>query len=150
MSKSNYRDNYGMMDIYGRGIIMAKRSFQFGVLYFTGAVINIALNYYLIPKMGIMGAAISTLVAYFYISIVSAILSKKYYEQTFEWMKIIKITFLAILLYSLIHFINVDLLLSIFLKIIVLVTFAIVVYFLIIKKDDRVKFKEFITKRIIK
>jgi O-antigen/teichoic acid export membrane protein len=50
----------------------------YGTIYSaSGALINVILNFTLIPKMGVMGAALSTLVAYFVSSVLLNVLFKK-------------------------------------------------------------------------
>ncbi len=56
------------------------------------AIINIGLNYILIPKMGIHGAAIATISSFAIGSILSARIGKKYFALPFPKNEIIKIS----------------------------------------------------------
>lgn len=58
-------------------------------MYFSifGAVITIVLNVWLIPKVGIMAAAYTTLLAYGSMAIVSYLVGKKYYQVPYNLKK---------------------------------------------------------------
>ena len=53
------------------------------------AVLNILLNYILIPQIGIMGAAYATLISFFAVFISSYFLAKKTFFIPYNWKKII-------------------------------------------------------------
>ena len=55
------------------------------------AVINLLLNYWLIPKMGMQGAAIATLSSFVLGSILSAVLGRKCFKLPFPYIDFIKI-----------------------------------------------------------
>ncbi len=55
------------------------------------AVINIGLNYWLIPKMGIQGAAIATITSFAVGSILSAFFGRRYFTLPFPFIELIKI-----------------------------------------------------------
>jgi O-antigen/teichoic acid export membrane protein len=59
------------------------------------AIINIALNYWLIPKMGIQGAAIATISSFAAGSILSAFWGRKYFSLPFPLSEILKIIIAA-------------------------------------------------------
>ena len=67
------------------------------------AVINVALNYYLIPTMAMKGAAIATLASFIIGAILSAILGRKHFALPFPVSDFIKIvfatSFMALFLY---------------------------------------------------
>jgi O-antigen/teichoic acid export membrane protein len=64
---------------------------------FTGAAITLILNLWLIPKIGILGAAITTLITYFSMVLVGYFLSRKYYPIPYDLPRILitlSVTFL--------------------------------------------------------
>ena len=64
---------------------------------FTGAAITLVLNLWLIPKIGILGAAITTLITYFSMVLVGYFLSRKYYPIPYDLPRILitlSVTFL--------------------------------------------------------
>ncbi len=65
-----------------------------------GAVVTLALNFWLVPIMGYMGAAWATLICYFSIMFVSYFLGQKHYYINYDLKKIGLFTGLALLLYA--------------------------------------------------
>lgn len=61
---------------------------RFG-MYFSiiGAIITVILNVWLIPTIGIMGAAYATLIAYFCMAVISYLVGKKYYPVNYNLNK---------------------------------------------------------------
>lgn len=57
-----------------------KKSKQIMLSSFEGAIINIILNYILIPKVGVLGACVATAVSYMYIAIYRMLKLKRYFK----------------------------------------------------------------------
>jgi O-antigen/teichoic acid export membrane protein len=53
-----------MNTIVGAGLFIQRRTDVIGSLVVGGAALNIGLNLYLVPRLGILGAAVATLVSY--------------------------------------------------------------------------------------
>jgi len=66
-------------------------------LTLSSSIINIILNIVLIPTMGILGAAIATLVAYLMLSLLVILSSYKYIYVKLNLKQIIKYTCIAVL-----------------------------------------------------
>lgn len=64
------------------------------------AVINIALNYFLIPEMGIHGAAIATLSSFAIGCLMSAYFGQKYFSLPFPVNDVIKIIFSTLVMFA--------------------------------------------------
>lgn len=62
------------------------------------AVINIGLNYWLIPTMGIKGAAIATISSFSVGSILSAIIGRQCFKLPFPWSDFFKIVFSSLVM----------------------------------------------------
>lgn len=70
---------YGMYTVYMTGANI-RRMTWLGAIYVTAAaVLNIALNLVLIPRYGAMGAAISTLLAYVLLALVTLVVNQRIY-----------------------------------------------------------------------
>ena len=83
----------------------------------AGGLLNIVLNYFLIPVYGIVGAAIGTAVAYFVMNSVGIILLKKRNLMTppyWEWFKTLLLTLLFLGVTS---YLNWNITLGLFIKI---------------------------------
>ncbi|MEE4312451.1 MAG: flippase [candidate division KSB1 bacterium] len=65
----------------------------------AGAILNVALNYILIPRMGIMGAAYATLVSYVFMAFLFYAMAKHLYPVKYEWWRIIKVMVTGFLLF---------------------------------------------------
>jgi O-antigen/teichoic acid export membrane protein len=72
------------------------------MITFAGAVITVALNIILIPKLHYLGAAIATFSCYLFMMIISYVLGQKYYPVPYPKKKLISYLVLVVLIY-LIH-----------------------------------------------
>ena len=82
---------YGMYLVLLPYYIHLKKSFILGSITFIATAFNLVGNYYLIKIYdGIIGAAISTMIAYFLMFILSFIVFKLYYINEFKDFKIFK------------------------------------------------------------
>ena len=79
---------WGMGDIAGIGLMKTNRTRALATLNLTAAVINVALIYVLIPKLGIVGAAAATCICQFLKTVAIFILSHKHYPVPFEYRRI--------------------------------------------------------------
>lgn len=67
----------GCLPILGAGIFIKKQTKALMLLVVASAALNMALNYALVPKMGIVGAGIATLVSYLLLSIGASIVGRR-------------------------------------------------------------------------
>jgi O-antigen/teichoic acid export membrane protein len=65
----------------------------------AGALITIALNWFLIPYMGYMGCAIASFVCYGFMMIVSYKLGQKYYPVPYAWKKLAAYVMICVVLF---------------------------------------------------
>jgi O-antigen/teichoic acid export membrane protein len=82
------------------GVILKKRTQAQALIFFIGAVINIGLNFLLIPRYGIMGAACSTITTYIIIMIALLAYTMKLMEVRFEWLRLFKIVITAAIFFK--------------------------------------------------
>ncbi|MEE9166460.1 MAG: oligosaccharide flippase family protein [Candidatus Neomarinimicrobiota bacterium] len=73
------------------GIYFEKKTFYIPIITGGGAVINVGLNFVLIPPFGMMGAAAATIAGYFAMSIITFFVAKRLYPVPYEWRKIVRI-----------------------------------------------------------
>jgi O-antigen/teichoic acid export membrane protein len=85
----------GLCHYYGKSFELREKTFVLPIVYSVPAALNLVLNILLIPYIGIKGAAISTLVAYFCCFILLRIVGAKYIKWDYPWK-----TFLAAVLSS--------------------------------------------------
>jgi O-antigen/teichoic acid export membrane protein len=77
------------------GIYIEKKTQHLPLVAFTGAFINVAANFLLIPPLGIMGAAVATLLSYAIMTVVLYFIVQRFYPVEYEWLRIAKIAFSA-------------------------------------------------------
>ena len=81
---------FGFYLISGIGIFEVKNSL-FPDNFWTGALINLILNYVLIPEYGLQGAAIASSVSALCANMLSMWLSNWYYRIEWDWLKYLSI-----------------------------------------------------------
>lgn len=105
-----------------------------------GAVITLILNFVLVPFMGYMGAAWATLICYFSIMFISYLLGQKYYPINYNLKKIGLFIGLALLLYFISLFLNIQ---NGFFKYFVH-SILLIIYLLVVIVSERDNIKRFI------
>lgn len=98
--------------------------------YFTGlaAVINLALNYFLIPMIGVSAAAMTTAISYLVLALVTGRVSRNYIEWSFPWKSTAKYLIASLVMFLFLTFITLPLsegFILLFIKIVI----GIVIYF---------------------
>ena len=96
----------GVYLIFLPGFYFNKKLHLISLIEWSAAIINVILNLIMIPKLGILGAAIATALSYLTLCIISYFKGKKYLELNYQWINISKttvITFTAIILIQMIN-----------------------------------------------
>jgi len=88
---------HGMYVNFQAGIYIEEKTKYFPIVTGAGALLNIITNILLIPVIGIMGAAIATLVSYFVMAAGLFITAQKFYKIQYEYLKIGAIFLLLII-----------------------------------------------------
>lgn len=95
--------------------------------FFIGAVTNIILNLFLIPKYGMRGAAHATLISFVVMIIVVYYYNRKVFEIDYEWMRILKMCSAAALTFAIGYSAVIDPLhVSIMVKIAVILSYPLI------------------------
>jgi len=71
---------YGIYAIYSRFIILKENSKVMGALWISASILNFGGNIYLVPRIGILGAAITTIISYLFVLVGSLYFASKYFE----------------------------------------------------------------------
>ena len=77
------------------GIYFAEKLQHQALIEWFAAIMNLALNLLLIPRLGITGAAVATLVSYFCLPVLTWFISKKYLAVKYEWARVTKIVLMV-------------------------------------------------------
>lgn len=124
-----------LFQILGNQLVIVKKSWLCTVSLFLGAIINLCLNYYLIPKYGIRGASVSTLFGYMLSVIIISIVCLR--NKLLVLDNKFLIIFLILILGIILDFLGVKLSNSMYIVLLVLI---VVSYFKdlewIVKKND--------------
>lgn len=91
----------GSAVMFGAGLYIHKQTKILMVLMLISAIFNIILNLFLIPRFGIEGAAIATLISYTCFAISNKIVSSRKFHITIPWLTVLKFSFVSILMYFL-------------------------------------------------
>lgn len=113
-------------------VMMYQKKKTMFVMYITlgSAVLNILLNYILIPRIGIMGAAYATLISFFAVFVFSYLMAKKTFFIPYNWKKIIPAFALLAGIYLAFTYTEIEsIFLSIVLKVLVVLLLACFFYF---------------------
>lgn len=86
------------------GISLANRTKIFAGLVWVAAILNLVLNFWLIPQAGAAGAAIATLISYVFLSGAFLFFTQRLYPLPISWARLLWLCFLgAVILFSSIH-----------------------------------------------
>lgn len=78
----------GMYVNFTVGIFIEEKTRYMPFITALGAITNIVTNLFLIPKIGIMGAAVAMLASYFIMAVAIFVVSQKFYRISYEYFKI--------------------------------------------------------------
>lgn len=93
------------------------------------AVINIALNFLLIPIYGYYGAAYATVITYLFMLLITYYFSKGEFFIEIEFQKLIKVSFIFISIYYIMNIINYSTVIMLLLKAIVLIFTSLFIFY---------------------
>jgi O-antigen/teichoic acid export membrane protein len=88
------------------GIYIEKQTKKLPLATFIGAAVSILVNLALIPSMGIMGAAIATLLSYAAMAVAIYFIGRKVYPIEYEWGRLGKIALSSAIVYACFTFIH--------------------------------------------
>jgi len=126
----------GLYVIFTAGIYIEEKSMYIPLITGIGALVNIVVNFLLIPVWGIMGAAFATLAAYLAMALGLYIVTQRFYKIEYEIAKLTRI-FTGILIVGGIYYylLYTDQLLIIY-KILLLILFSLFLYIFVFEKKE--------------
>lgn len=143
---------FGMVSILIAGIHITKKTKYGAIFTIVSASVNTVLNFLLIPSMGMMGAAISTIISYIVLNAGIFRYSQKLYPIKHEFGRMGKLFFLGAALYfvSLITLYLDSIVIIIILKVILILSFPVFLILLQFYKPEEKKEINAFYKRAIK
>jgi O-antigen/teichoic acid export membrane protein len=91
----------GMQFCVAPGIHITKSTKYLPAFSGAAAILNVGLNFLVVPRFGILGAAVSTTVTFLFLATMTTILSQRVYPIRYEYTRLAKIAGAAALTYSL-------------------------------------------------
>ena len=96
---------FGLAQIINRNILFEKRNYYLTVIMIAAAIVNVALNYFLIPVHGYKIAAWTTLLSYVVMVLLSMLVYQMYFNnKTIRWNDIMGYILLIVGMALLIHY----------------------------------------------
>jgi len=101
--------------VVGQVIVLVKKTRITGTIWVIAGLANLGLNIIFVPKIGILGAAITTLIAFVIATAVTAYFSFKYIAFDIDWLFILKSIAASVIMSLTIWYINPNQLLDVLL-----------------------------------
>jgi len=116
---------YGITNFFTLGIMISNKTKYIAYIQLPVAGINILLNMYLISRYGVMGAAVSTVLSFSWLCMLTFLISQKLYPVPFEYGRISILFLLAVLILALSRLIEASLLMSLGIKSLLIIAFPL-------------------------
>jgi O-antigen/teichoic acid export membrane protein len=129
----------GSFSIAAIASFLAKKTYLDPIIELVAACLNIGLMFVLIPVLGRMGAAWATLAAYVALPIMIIILTYKFYQIKYEYLRILQILAIGFGVYYLTQLIYQPTLVNVLIRTGLLLLYPIVLYITGFFKVDEVK-----------
>ena len=116
----------GAYVVFVVGVYLEKKTKYLPFVTGAGALLNVGANFFLIPKIGILGAALSTLFSYIVMAVGMYYVSQRFYRVAYEWNKVLKIIGSAAIIFILFRLFHLPPLevVSMVLKVVLIVAFT--------------------------
>lgn len=114
-----------IINIFYQILLLKEKTRLLSLVYFVGAVLCVFLNFLLVPRFSMFGAAFSTVLSYFFLFFVLFWLCRKDLELDFRFIRLSRILAASLLMGVMIFFINPQVYLTKILSVLV----GIIVYF---------------------
>ena len=139
---------YGLHFVLAPGIHLSGKTKYYPLIIIFPAVLNIFLNYYLIPFYGMYGAAIATLISFTFLLFLAYFVSNHFYPVRYEWRRLAKICILGFGILALFFFLPID---SILAKIGLLILFFLALYGIRFwEKEEKKMIKKILRRKVYK
>jgi len=89
---------FGVYTVFSQILVLIKKTRIFGILWGSSAIANLILNVIFVPVIGILGAAISTLIAFAVTTAFTVHFSFKYFKFNIDFWFILKSIFASIVM----------------------------------------------------
>lgn len=137
----------GLYTVVGVGVGIKKKSRYYFIATGSGAVANVAMNLVLIPRFGMVGAAISTVAAYVVMSGAIYVVSQRLYHVAYEQLRIALTFVIALVVFILSTFVHASFGVSVALKLGLLALYVVALIATgVIKRTEIAKVRQLVFK----
>jgi O-antigen/teichoic acid export membrane protein len=128
------------------GVLLKRKTISIALYIFIGAMINVALNFVLIPKIGMIGAALATLISYSVVIVIDYFYNRRLLKINYEWKRILKIFLVIGVVFLFGYFYNIDdTYISIIFKSGIIISYPfILIFFGFYTKEEIIRIKQFV------
>lgn len=121
---------HGMYVNFTAGIYIEEKTKYLPAITGAGAIVNVVVNFTLIPIMGILGAALATLASYMVMSFGIFIVVQKYYKIEYEYFKIIRVLLLLLISCGTYYYLYYNIDFNLLIKFMFLIVFSALLFLL--------------------
>ena len=121
---------HGMYVNFTAGIYIEEKTKYLPAITGAGAIVNVVVNFTLIPIMGILGAALATLASYIVMSFGIFIVVQKYYKIEYEYFKIIRVLLLLLISCGTYYYLYYNIDFNLLIKFMFLIVFSALLFLL--------------------
>jgi O-antigen/teichoic acid export membrane protein len=161
MTGSEYINGYRIVPLVVSGAFFLGFQQRFGVAFsfykktkfimfaiVGSGLLNLILNFLLIPRYGYMAAAVTTLISYIALFLLMVIFSRRFFVWKFPFKSLIKIIFSSTIMGAVVYFANTFMNFNIIINLVLCTLFGILVYIFILflLKEPTNKEKQFLYK----
>lgn len=97
---------YGKTGYYALGFQIENKTYKIGIYMGYAALINIVLNFLLVPIVGMMGAAVATIISYFLLNLIFIKSSDRYYKIDLDTIYQLKVQIVTFILYGIYYIVS--------------------------------------------
>ena len=120
---------YGVRFMTNMGLVRENKLQYASMVIIGTAILNLGLNYLLIPRFGMMGAAWATFISYGVLLIAHMIVNARFWRIPYEYIRIAKVGLIWVLIYFVsLQVTSTSVIYSILIKLILLASYPILLY----------------------
>jgi O-antigen/teichoic acid export membrane protein len=140
---------YGAVNIIDSGIIFERKVMYHVYIFWFTVLVNLGLNYLLIPRFGYLAAAYTTLLSYVILALLVFVVSSRLHKIRVEGGRLLKVFGLGLAVLALGSIVSSDnSVLSLWLRALLIVLFLIIFYFNILSKREKDRINSLLRKWI--
>lgn len=122
----------GLQQRFQAGFVFYKRTGFITFSIMASGLLNVILNFLLVPKYGYMAAAITTLISYVFLLFLMVFISRRFFVWEFPFKSLARVTCASVIMGVVVYFVGKGLTTSITINLILGISIGVVVYLLIL------------------